>query len=167
MVKTLACHARDEGIVTPTGRQYIYYITKMEIIMDNPSTSPDTQTTVTSELPKVSTLNIVDPNLFKDVNIQQSQVEFHSDFLNHSNDVVDYLTTEAQKQQELLNLVNTLHTKLSNLKDTLNLVNQNFPSLNSQNITKVDTTAVSLAKTKVSIIYKIVNFIQQFFKKKK
>ena len=139
----------------------------MEIIMDNPSTSPDTQTTVTSELPKVSTLNIVDPNLFKDVNIQQSQVEFHSDFLNHSNDVVDYLTTEAQKQQELLNLVNTLHTKLSNLKDTLNLVNQNFPSLNPQNITKVATTAVSLAKTEVSIIYKIVNFIQQFFKKKK
>jgi hypothetical protein len=48
-------------------------------------------------------------------------VNYHIDFVTHMNDVVDYLNAEASKQQELLNLVGGLHTKLSLLKDTLNL----------------------------------------------
>jgi len=48
-------------------------------------------------------------------------VNYHIDFVTHMNDVVDYLNAEASKQQELLNLVSGLHTKLSLLKDTLNL----------------------------------------------
>lgn len=132
--------------------------------MTDPSSLTVT-TTVTSDntqpaMPKAT----IDPNLFAGIVNQSSNVNYHVDFLSHMNDVVDYLTDQAKKQQELLTLVDSLHVKLTNLKDALNLKAQ---SQTTQEVVQNVKTAASLVKKEVSFIHNAITFIMNLFAKKK
>jgi hypothetical protein len=132
--------------------------------MTDPSSLTVT-TTVTSDntqpaMPKAT----IDPNLFAGIVNQSSNVNYHVDFLSHMNDVVDYLTDQAKKQQELLTLVDSLHVKLTNLKDALNLKVQ---SQTTQEVVQNVKTAASLVKKEVSFIHNAITFIMNLFAKKK
>jgi len=132
--------------------------------MTDPSSLTVT-TTVNSDTTQPSMPKATIPDLLSPA--KDPSIVFHSDLVNHMTNVVTYLKNEADKQQELLTLVETLHTNISGLKNTLNLkIDEIRPSINAipmSVLTEVQTVTTTVEK-QVGFFEKI---IKSLFNKKK